>query len=578
LSPEFVTLFEKDMVAHRNSLLRIRKDSPVVNVFCDAHEGDGYTYWDKMASINKRRIGTIYLPYETKKQIVTAINEFFASKDYYVKHGVAHNLKILLYGPPGPQPVTEVIPTPDGMKKIGDIKPGDTVFATNGKPTVVEEIYEYKDLYEYAVEFADGRVVKCGGDHKFPVIVDDRFQETSIYRMLEEGLFDDTGRPRFTIPTGAGVEFPCQKVESDPWVIGLSVTSPPEKESISYKIIPDEYIFNSSDVRYALLRGALAYGGSSTPIMCPDEKHVERYEVKYTCTNKKVIEQIAFIVRSLGLFCMVSDIIINPDINDVYNGYNGYVGTITIFCSHKDMKMLYKGQAIGTFKHTNYKRTRSISIVKITNTRCIKDMRCLHVADRMHLYQSTDFVLTCNSGKDSIAKMIASEWNRNLYYVSGGKDGRFIPNAITSNDEAVNYPLFLISDIDKYPYLINEPDVNITDGDGGKEEAIRQKQLFGNMINALDGILSGEDRIIVMTTNHIEKFSETFLRPGRVDLKILIDYITPEIFRKFTYDMYNVVLPSDIKLKDNQLTISTLQRDVMFLKLTSDEFIKKYVK
>ena len=81
-----------------------------------------------------------------------------------------------------------------------------------------------------------------------------------------------------------------------------------------------------------------------------------------------------------------------------------------------------------------------------------------------------------------------------------------------------------------------------------------------------------------MTTNHIEKFSKTFLRPGRVDLCLYITYVVPEVFRKYTYDFYGVELPEDIKLKRNDITVAMLQFDVVFLKLTSDEFIKKYVK
>ena len=67
LSPEFVKFFEKDMLRHRNSLLKIRSEDSSVNVYHDLHEGDGYTYWEKMMSINKRRIGTIYLPMEQKQ-------------------------------------------------------------------------------------------------------------------------------------------------------------------------------------------------------------------------------------------------------------------------------------------------------------------------------------------------------------------------------------------------------------------------------------------------------------------------------------------------------------------------------
>lgn len=283
LSPEFVKYFEADMIAHRNSLVKIKADSPTVNVYQDLHESDGYTYWEKTQTISKRRLSTIYLPDDVKRNIVNTINGFFASREYYKRHGIAHNLKILLYGPPG-------------------------------------------------------------------------------------------------------------------------------------------------------------------------------------------------------------------------------------------------------------------------------------------------------TGKDSIAKMIASEWNRNLYYVTGGKDGKFIPNALVDSGDDVNYPLFLVSDIDKYPFLINEPDVDIEKDPGSKDEQMKYKQCFGSMINALDGILSGEGRIIVMTTNHIEKFSPTFTRPGRIDLKMEIGYVTPEVLRKYVKDFYNVDLPENVKLRNNQLTIADMQFDVVFLKLTSDEFIKKHTK
>lgn len=181
------------------------------------------------------------------------------------------------------------------------------------------------------------------------------------------------------------------------------------------------------------------------------------------------------------------------------------------------------------------------------------------------------------TGKTSISKMIASEWNRNLFECTGGKNGRFIPDAISDNNKNIISPLFSISDIDKYPALINEPDVKIEEGKT-EEYQLQQKQVFNNMINALDGVASEGGKIIIMTTNHIEKISETFKRPGRVDLIMHIGYITTEVFRKYTYDMYGIVLPKDIKLKEKDLTISKLQADVIFLKLSADEFIKKYVK
>ena len=185
------------------------------------------------------------------------------------------------------------------------------------------------------------------------------------------------------------------------------------------------------------------------------------------------------------------------------------------------------------------------------------------------------------SGKSSIVRMIASEWNRSLCECTGGKNGRFIPNALTDPvADMLSDPLFSISDIDKYPALINEAEVTINDSEKDKhrkDDVFDNKEVFAKMINALDGIGCSEGSIIIMTTNHIEKFSDTFLRPGRIDLIMEIGYITAEVFREFVKDYYGFILPQDITLKRNDLTIAELQADVVFFKLSEEEFVNKYV-
>lgn len=183
------------------------------------------------------------------------------------------------------------------------------------------------------------------------------------------------------------------------------------------------------------------------------------------------------------------------------------------------------------------------------------------------------------SGKSSLVKTIASEWNRNLFECSGGKNGKYIPNCLTGYSEDIIAPLFSISDIDKYPILINEADVDLTNKEEKQsDEQLQYKEIFNKMINALDGISSGENRIIIMTTNHIEKFSKTFLRPGRIDLIEEIGYVISETFRRFVLDFYNVVLPEDIELTRDNITIAEMQSDFIHRKFTIDEFMAKYVK
>lgn len=46
------------------------------------------------------------------------------------------------------------------------------------------------------------------------------------------------------------------------------------------------------------------------------------------------------------------------------------------------------------------------------------------------------------------------------------------------------------------------------------------KLTFSGLLNAIDGVASQEGRIVIMTTNHVEKLDPALIRPGRCDLRI----------------------------------------------------------
>lgn len=49
---------------------------------------------------------------------------------------------------------------------------------------------------------------------------------------------------------------------------------------------------------------------------------------------------------------------------------------------------------------------------------------------------------------------------------------------------------------------------------------------FSGLLNALDGVATGEERIAFLTTNHIDKLDEALIRPGRVDMMVRIGEAT----------------------------------------------------
>ncbi|KAJ2705067.1 Complex III assembly protein translocase and chaperone, partial [Coemansia spiralis] len=72
------------------------------------------------------------------------------------------------------------------------------------------------------------------------------------------------------------------------------------------------------------------------------------------------------------------------------------------------------------------------------------------------------------------------------------------------------------------------------------EHAAYQQSMvtFSGLLNALDGVASSDERIIFMTTNHIERLDPALIRPGRVDVKVLLDNATPHQIRRMFVRFY----------------------------------------
>lgn len=140
------------------------------------------------------------------------------------------------------EPLTNLIPTPHGFKKMGDIHVGDYVFDEQGQPTKV--VYE-TPVHErkcYEVVFQDGASVIVGAEHLWltethacrkacarVISTKDRCKSTtyrSEVRDTEEIrrtlLVKNSGsvRPNHSIPVCEPVHFPEQTLLIDPYVLG----------------------------------------------------------------------------------------------------------------------------------------------------------------------------------------------------------------------------------------------------------------------------------------------------------------------------------------------------------------------
>jgi chaperone BCS1 len=82
---------------------------------------------------------------------------------------------------------------------------------------------------------------------------------------------------------------------------------------------------------------------------------------------------------------------------------------------------------------------------------------------------------------------------------------------------------------------------------------------FSGLLNALDGVASGEERLVFMTTNHVDRLDPALIRPGRVDVKQYIGHATDQQIM----DMFCRFYASHDKVNDlAQEFLKTIQRPI----------------
>ncbi|XP_021968678.1 mitochondrial chaperone BCS1 [Folsomia candida] len=135
-------------------------------------------------------------------------------------------------------------------------------------------------------------------------------------------------------------------------------------------------------------------------------------------------------------------------------------------------------------------------------------------------------------GKSSIVKAIAGELGYNISVVSLSQ--RLTDDSITELlNSAPAKSVILLEDIDAAfgnREKVVEPDLEVVENKmsqthfafGGQSQSLLT---FRGLLNALDGVASSDDgQIVFLTTNYPERLDPALIRPGRVDLKIHIDY------------------------------------------------------
>lgn len=127
-------------------------------------------------------------------------------------------------------PNNVIIPTPQGNKKVGDIKPGDYLFDAFGKPTKVLAIYPQGKKEVWEVTFKDGRKARCCKDHLWSYCIQGQrleskknrcFSTNTLEEISREELYKEGQGYQILVPMQKAVQYPKKQYLIDPYILGL---------------------------------------------------------------------------------------------------------------------------------------------------------------------------------------------------------------------------------------------------------------------------------------------------------------------------------------------------------------------
>ncbi|KAJ3929146.1 MAG: mitochondrial chaperone BCS1 [Lentinula lateritia] len=145
------------------------------------------------------------------------------------------------------------------------------------------------------------------------------------------------------------------------------------------------------------------------------------------------------------------------------------------------------------------------------------------------------------SGKSSYIQALAGSLNYNLCLLNLSERGL--------GDDKLTHLLSTVPE--QSIVLIEDVDAAFNKRVQTSEDGYQSSVTFSGFLNALDGVASGEERIVFLTTNHIERLDPALIRPGRVDFTQYVGDATPNQARSLFERFYGTELLETIDVGRN---------------------------
>lgn len=350
--------------------------------------------------------------------------------------------------------VEQMIPTPEGFKRFGDLKAGSFVYASDGKPTKVIATYPQGLKDAYKITFSDGRSDICGLEHLWGVYTrtgkhndEWKYSVMELKDMIEKGFRRKDnrkgrtlGNPKFYIPASPVIQGESKNLECEPYVLGsfigngcctlkyLTLSSCDEWQVNKCASILDcEVKKNSHNYAWTFFKkGHLLKTEEVLPLLQGKysyEKEIPseyifasfsqrkallnglfdtdgsictsngRLHITYSTSSIRLCEDVRKLLLTFGIPSSVRE-----DTRGKIINYNIYV-----HCSKQKAMLLFslprKLDKVIAFNKNIHRDYDKVSIRSIEKLEEKKEMMCIYVEDEKHLYLTKDFLVTHNTHK-----------------------------------------------------------------------------------------------------------------------------------------------------------------------------------
>jgi hypothetical protein len=494
-------------------------------------------------------------------------------------------------------PVDSKLLTPNGWIRMGDVKIGDSVIGSDGRPKRVLNVFPQGVKSIYEIFFNDGTSAQSCDEHLWNVNTYIRnwrknpYQTKTLRQIMNEGLKFKNGNTKHYIPVIRSIEFQEKQLLINPYVLGclLGDGCISGRDNIGFSSIDDEIIkeisirlpFNHNLVRngkspkdyyltadgknnyinQALKKYRLRGTNSHTKFIPEDYQYSsiqQRLEflqgildtdghsrkdciVELTLASKQLIDGVQFIVESLGGIGRIHEKWITYK-NERRLYYRMHIKLPPNFIPFKLKRK------IETFvAPTKYLPNRAIIDIKYVGE---KEALCILIDSEDHLYAVDHCILTHNT----LSSILYAEMNgfqkvfvitpNSLKFNYMNEVGKFT----ASNSHIVNWRRNKCS-IEDAKYIIVNYDFFNT---GDKDKFLAKWQKLG--VDVIDCVILDECQKIKNTKTNTYKnfkrvFNKSIFRGGKVS-KIFLSG-TPAPNRAYElYSVLNQVSPLDFPTKN----------------------------